>query len=257
MIKENELCPLFDFDEEEISTRMPDKFNIELPKVAIMCFFEEVVREYSELDKVRKIMTVYHDSIAWNYYELENNNQKICFTQAPIGAPLCVNIMEDLYANGVELVIACGACGVLSKIEEGKILLPISAIRDEGTSFHYMKPSKEIKLNDKLIKNVKEILQQLGIEYETCKTWSTDGSKRETPKKIELRKSQGCTTVEMECSALAACAKFRNKQFVELLYSGDLLNDTNNYASRNWQFNNKAREKIFNICLELATKIEN
>lgn len=256
MLKENEICPLFDFDEEQISTRMPDKLDIKLPKVAIMCFFEEVVREYSQLDTSKKIMTVYHDSIDWNYYEIKKDNQEIAFTQAPMGAPLCVNVMEDLYANGVELIIACGGCGVLREIKEGEILLPISAIRDEGTSFHYIKPSKEIELNTNLIKKVEKILQDIGIKYQTCKTWSTDGSKRETPQKIELRKSQGCTTVEMECSALTACSYFRNKQFVELLYSGDLLNDTNNYNSRNWQFNNTARERIFNICLELALKLE-
>ena len=64
-----------------------------------------------------------------------------------MGAPLCVNIMEDLYTNGVELIIACGGCGVLSDIQEGEILIPTSAIRDEGTSFHYIKPSKEIELD--------------------------------------------------------------------------------------------------------------
>lgn len=256
MITENETCALFEFDDEKISTRMPDKMNVKLPKVAVMCFFKEVVKEYSKLEEVKKVMTVYHDIVDWNYYEINQNNQKIAFTQAPMGAPLCVNIMEDLYANGVELVIACGGCGVLSQIQEGEILLPISAIRDEGTSFHYMKPSKEIHLNSSLIKRVEDILQELGIKYEACKTWTTDASKRETPEKIELRKKQGCKTVEMECSALAACASFRNKQFVELLYSGDLLNDVNNYNSRNWQFNNTAREKLFAICLELALKLE-
>jgi len=255
MIKENETCALFEFDNDKVSTRMPDKLDVNLPKVAVMCFFKEVVREYSKLDEVRKVMAIYHDVIDWNYYEINRNNHKVIFTQAPMGAPLCVNIMEDLYANGVELIIACGGCGVLDEIEEGEILLPISAIRDEGTSFHYMKPSKEIKLDLDLIRKVEDILKELEVRYETCKTWTTDASKRETPEKIELRKKQKCKTVEMECSALAACASFRNKQFVELLYSGDLLNDVNNYNSRNWQFNNTARERLFNICLELACRL--
>lgn len=256
MIIENETCALFEFDEEKDSTRMPDKLNVKLPKVAIMCFFKEVAKEYSKLEEVSNIMTVYHDVVGWKYYEMNKENQSVAFTLAPMGAPLCVNIMEDLYANGTELIIACGGCGVLSEIKEGEILLPTSAIRDEGTSFHYAKPSKEIKLDPNLIKEVERILKELEIKYETCKSWTTDASKRETPKKIELRKKQGCKTVEMECSALAACASFRNKQFVELLYSGDLLNDVNNYNSRNWQFNNTAREKLFNICLELAFRLD-
>ncbi len=256
MIIENETCALFEFDDEKVSTRMPDKLNVKLPKVAIMCFFKEVVKEYSKLDEVNNVMTVYHDIIDWNYYEMNRDKHKVVFTQAPMGAPLCVNIMEDLYANGVELIIACGGCGVLSDIQEGEILIPTSAIRDEGTSFHYIKPSKVIKLDSNVIKKVENILQDLEIKYETCKTWTTDASKRETPEKIELRKKQGCKTVEMECSALTACASFRDKQFVELLYSGDLLNDVNNYNSRNWQFNNTAREKLFNICLELGFRLD-
>ena len=121
MITENETCALFEFDEEKISTRMPDKLDVKLPKVAIMCFFKEVVKEYSKLHEVSKIMTVYHDVIDWNYYEMNKDNHKVGFTQAPIGAPLCVNIMEDLYANGVEIIIACGGCGVLNQIKEGEI----------------------------------------------------------------------------------------------------------------------------------------
>ena len=44
MITENETCALFEFDDEKVSTRMPDKLNVDLPKVAIMCFFKEALR---------------------------------------------------------------------------------------------------------------------------------------------------------------------------------------------------------------------
>lgn len=32
MITENETCALFEFDNEKISTRMPDKLDVKLPK---------------------------------------------------------------------------------------------------------------------------------------------------------------------------------------------------------------------------------
>jgi len=255
MLKEDSICHLFEYDDEKISTRMPDKKNVKLSKIAIMCFFKEVVDEYSKLENVKLVMETHHDIIPWKFYQINYSNRDIVFCYAPMGAPLCVNIMEDLFMNGVETVIACGGCGVLDNIEQGKILLPTVALRDEGTSFHYMRPSKEIKLNEELIENVKNIMNELKIDYEECKTWTTDGSKRETPKKIELRKKQGCKVVEMECSALAACAKFRNKNFIELLYSGDILFDTSNYDDRKWQFNHSSREKLFNISLEIITKI--
>ena len=256
MLKENDECCLFEFDEEKISTRMPEVKNIKLPKVAVMCFFKEVIDEYSKLDNVRLIMESYHDIIAWKFYQITVNETEIVFCLAPMGAPICTNIMEDLFSNGVETVIACGGCGVLDDIEKGEVLLPTIAVRDEGTSFHYMKPSKEIALDVNFVREVKEIMQNLNIKFMECKTWTTDASKRETPKKIELRKRQGCKTVEMECSALAACARFRNKEFIELLYSGDLLLDTSKYDDRFWQFDKTSREKLFRVSLEIASKVK-
>ena len=256
MINENELCPLFDFDNQQIATRQSDKMDVVLPEVALLCFFEEVVNKYSQSQNVEKLMTIYHDVIAWNFYKINYNGKDILFCQSPMGAPLSVNIMEDLFINGVQTVIACGGCGVLEDIGEGEILLPISAIRDEGTSYHYVEASKEIELDIGLINKVAQILDDMNIKYEKCKTWTTDGSKRETPNKIKLRKKQGCKTVEMECSALTACAKFRNKNFAQLLYSGDLLADTANYNNRAWQFNTTTREKLFNICLDIASILD-
>lgn len=255
MLIEDNNCGLFEFDEEKISTRMPEKKKITLSKTAVMCFFKEVVDEFSKLNSVKLVMEQYHDIIAWKFYEIKIDGTSIVFCYAPMGAPLCVNIMEDLFINGVETVIACGGCGVLFNIDHGKILLPTIALRDEGTSFHYMKPTKEINLDDKVLSETKKILKGLNIDFMECKTWTTDASKRETPKKIELRKKQGCHTVEMECSALAACAKFRNKKFVELLYSGDLLANVLEYDDRNWQFNKTSREKLFNISLNIASKL--
>lgn len=257
MLKEDKNCCLFEFDNEIVSTRMPEVKNVKLPKVAVMCFFKEIVEKYSELENTNLIMESYHDIIPWKFYKILCNKVEIVFCYAPMGAPLCVNIMEDLFSNGVEFIIACGGCGVLREIPVGNILLPISAIRDEGTSFHYIKPSKEIFLNETSIKKVKKVLNDLDVPFIECKSWTTDGSKRETPKKIELRKKQGCSVVEMECSALAACAQFRNKQFVELLYSGDILADTSKYDDRKWQFEITTREKLFSISLQIASKLNN
>ncbi len=98
-----------------------------------MCFFKEVIDEYSKLNNVRKVMQSYHNIINWSFYKITFNDTDIVFCLAPMGAPLCVNIMEDLYSNGVETIIACGGCRVLEGIAKGKILLPTVALIDEGT----------------------------------------------------------------------------------------------------------------------------
>lgn len=113
---------------------------------------------------------------------------------------------------------------------------------------HYS--SRYIELNKKPVQIFKQVLEEYKIPYIECITWSTDGFYRETREMVEHRISQGCQAVEMECSAMAAIAQFRNKLFGQLLYSGDILVGTETYNDRNWYANLSAREKIFQITLE-------
>ena len=65
-------------------------------------------------------------------------------------------------------------------------------------------------------------------------TWSTDGFYRETPDKISYRIEEGCSVVEMECSALASVAQFRGAIWGLLLFTADSLADIDNYDQRDW-----------------------
>ncbi len=56
----------------------------------------------------------------------------------------------------------------------------------------------------------------------------------DTPKKVALFRQLGASTVEMECSALAACAKFRKVDFAQILFTADTLADMENYDERDW-----------------------
>lgn len=78
------------------------------------------------------------------------------------------------------------------------------------------------------------------------KTWTTDGFYRETVEMVQYRKEEGCQVVEMECSALAACAKFRKVTWAMLLFSADTLADPHKYQEREWG------KTSISIALELA-----
>ena len=114
------------------------------------------------------------------------------------------------------------------------MLLPNRAIRDEGTSFHYMEPGQFIDLNAQFIKRVEEQLNKLNLKYDEITTWTTDGFFRETPKKVAQFRQLGASTVEMECAALAACAQFRKVDFTQILFTADTLADMDNYDERDW-----------------------
>ncbi len=63
MLNEDKSCCLFEFDNEMISTRMPEIKNVKLPKIAVMCFFKEIVEKYSNQKNVKLIVESYHDMI--------------------------------------------------------------------------------------------------------------------------------------------------------------------------------------------------
>lgn len=66
---------------------------------------------------------------------------------------------------------------------------------------------------------------------------------------VEYRREEGCTVVEMECSALAACAQFRGAEFGQLLFTADTLANVEEYDERDWA--EESFEKALYICLDV------
>jgi uridine phosphorylase len=188
-------------------------------------------------------------------YEFEFASVKMCAVQAVVGSASIAMMTDFLIGYGVKKIITCGGCGVLDNIPPGDVLIPVSALRDEGASYHYLPPSREIELDADMISVLKFTLAESGVPFTTCKTWTTDAFYRETPEMVKYRKGEGCNVVEMECAAIAAVARFRGAKFAQLLYSGDILFDLENYDEREWS-SNSAREKLFLLSLSAASRLE-
>lgn len=174
-------------------------------------------------------------------------------TWNPLTSPATTQILDWLIGYGVCEIISAGSCGALEKFAEGTFLVPWKALRDEGTSYHYARPSRFIELDKQARKAIEETLLRHHLKYQEVITWSTDGFFRETREKVEYRKSEGCSVVEMECSALAACAAFRNVVFGMILYTADSLADIDQYDARNWGGN--AYEYALTLCLDAILKV--
>ena len=112
--------------------------------------------------------------------------------------------------------------------------MPVKALRDEGTSYHYLPPSRYAEPDPGTIKVIKKVLEEKQIPYQECVTWTTDGFFRETEDLVSYRKEEGCSVVEMECAALMACAAKRGVKFGQLLYTADTLADPSCYDPRDW-----------------------
>lgn len=146
------------------------------------------------------------------------------FVNMPVGGPSATGLLEEAYAMGVQQFLAFGCCGALDHwVTAGHILVPEAAVRDEGTSYHYLPPAEEIALQPACVDAVCGALEALKVPFARTKTWTTDGVYRETRGKVEKRLQQGCSVVEMECASMAAAAEFRGKPFAQFLWAADSL----------------------------------
>ena len=74
---------------------------------------------------------------------------EFCLCAAPLGAPAAAQLMDFLISCGCRKIISTGSCGVLTNLAENEFLIPVKALRDEGTSYHYLPASRSIELDKK------------------------------------------------------------------------------------------------------------
>lgn len=228
---------LLQFDPEPTAVLTPthEELSYHFAKKALMCFVTAAALEQFLATQNYRIVGRFENiTLQINIYELEVGLTKITICQAPLGAAAAVQLLEWLHAYGVQQVLAFGTAGVLTELPENKILLPIKALRDEGTSYHYLPAGDFVELNQNWLQQITSALAKFNISYQEVTTWTTDGFFRETPGKVLQAKELGAVTVEMECAALAACAKFRKIDFAELLFTADSLADLTNHDNRSW-----------------------
>ena len=132
--------------------------------------------------------------------------------------------------------------------------VPHDAVRDEGTSYHYLPPSREVSASPEGVAALEQTLQARNVDYLLGKTWTTDGIYRETRAKVERRRREGCLTVEMESAAFFAVAQFRGVLFAQLLYGGDDVSGQD-WDSRHWEKQSSTREKLFWLAVEACLEL--
>lgn len=223
-----------------------------LPEICVITFFREVLEEFVAKHKYEIKINFRSEMGNFPVYVIEYKGVELCMIQAVVGSASIAMMTDFLISYGVKKIVACGGCGVLVDIPAGDVIIPVNALRDEGASYHYLPPSRDIDLNIEMITVIKKTLDDNNIPYIECKTWTTDALFRETPDMIQYRREEGCKVVEMECATMAAIAQFRGIMFAQLLYSGDLLFDLTNYNDREWFSNLTARQKLFYLTLESA-----
>jgi purine-nucleoside phosphorylase len=150
-----------------------------------------------------------------------------CLAGPFMGAPQAAMLMEVLSAWGGRHFLFVGWCGAIDpRMAIGDVLLPTSAIIDEGTSRGYDVTADRLCLpGNSLHDRVKALLSEQRQPCREGAVWTTDAIFRETPAKVQSFRRQGALAVEMEISACLTVAQRNGVEFAAVLVVSDELSD--------------------------------
>jgi uridine phosphorylase len=228
--------PLFEFDPsrhaviEPISAITP----FPIPAAVVVCFFRDAVERLRAETATLEVGHLECEMGRYPVIEVDWAGARIGIAPGGVGAPLAAGWLEELIALGARRLIVAGGAGCLvPELALGHVVVPTSAVRDEGTSHHYLPPGRVVE----------------------PRTWTTDAYYRETRDRVRRRVAEGCLTVEMEASALFAVARFRGVSLAQMLYAGDDLSGEV-WDPREWTRHASGRDLLLRLALEALADME-
>jgi len=148
-----------------------------------------------------------------------------------IGAPFAVLVAEELFALGCRALVSISSAGLVAERFTPPFFLLIDrALRDEGTSCHYMRPGRYADADSSLVAAVRDRMGGLSVPVHKGPSWTTDAPFRETKRLVASRRKEGIVSVEMEAAALLSLGKALGKPVVCLAHV------TNSMATREEDF---------------------
>ncbi|MBU1975262.1 MAG: nucleoside phosphorylase [Nanoarchaeota archaeon] len=220
------------------------------PIGVILCYSRALLDYISKKPKVTKSKGLYS-----NMFILKTSKGNIAIVgRFGVGAPVAVKRLEELIAYGVRKFVSIGTAGTLQKdIPIGSIIVCEKAIRDEGTSYHYLKRSKYAYASKKLTKKIKNNLEKNNMKYFSGTSWTTDAPYRETIAEVKKYQKEGVSTVDMESSALFAVAKYRKVEIGSILTISDSLANLKWNPKSHSKKTAKSLEILFQVALDTLT----
>lgn len=249
--------PILEFDPALEAFIEPNKVirPRDMPEHCVICFFKEVVEKVAAEGQAKRLVENRWEDGPHPVYEINYQGQRLAFYHPGVGAALSAGLLEEVIGFGCRKFIACGGCGVLEKdIAVGNLIVISAAVRDEGVSYHYLPPGREVVANEQGVHALAETLRSREAPFRVGKTWTTDAPYRETPDKIARRRAEGCLTVEMEAAGMMAVAQFRQVLLGQVLYGGDDLSGAK-WDRRAWQTRLEVRESLFWLCADSCLKL--
>ena len=252
-----ESYPILEFDPSPEALIEPSKVvrPQDVPEHCVICFFHEVLDQVVSEQQAKVAVDNRWEDGPHPLYEITVEGKRLAFFHPGVGAALSASLLEEAIAFGCRKFIVCGGCGVIVKgMAVGHLVVLSAAVRDEGLSYHYLPPSREVAAHPAGVAALEKTLARNKLPYRIGKAWTTDAPYRETSAKAAARRQEGCLVVEMEAAALMAVAQFRQVTLGQVVYGGDDLSGSE-WDKRGWTSRTEVRRSLFwlaaQACLEL------
>jgi uridine phosphorylase len=141
-----------------------------------------------------------------------------------VGGSFSVLVAEQLFASGCRLLISISSAGQITEVASPPYHILIDrALRDEGTSYHYLPPATFSEADPAVLAVAAEGLSRAGCRVHIGATWTTDAPFRETAQTIAARRKAGILAVEMEAAAIYAFGAARKRPVICLAHVSNQL----------------------------------
>ncbi len=247
--------PILEFDANENAFINPSILvgNYKpFPPRLVISFFHDLIDQLVDDGKLELFEVIAGENKVYIYKFTDDD---CLVVKGYVGGAGCGGELEECIALGSKQITFCGGAGSLHPdITVGKIVVIDAAVRDDGLSYHYMKPSREVLANREMLTFTQNYLDKRNVDYVTGKVWTTDAFYRETKDKIQLRTKENCLMVEMEQAGLLALTQFRNVNYAALIYGGDDLTK-DEWDQRDWKDRKDVREELLYLCKDLSKEM--
>jgi len=172
-----------------------------------------------------------------------------------IGAPAAAFILEEAIACDAKTIFEVGLSGgIQTFLQPSDIIIVTEAIRDEGTSHHYLPPEVKVESSARLRDKLIMYLNKKKIKHFIGPVWSTDGVYRETRGKFRKFKNTDVLAVNMETSAVFTVAKYRNVEAASAQVISDVLTENGWLQAFGHQSVRENTEVLLKAVLEVLSK---
>lgn len=182
-----------------------------IPDVCILDPDGDIVRHLRTIGAAKRAegWACYHSDM----FRFTHGGRSYGIVGCAVGAPYAVLLAEQMFVSGCRLLVSMTSSGQIKRLREPPYFILIDrALRDEGTSYHYLPAGRDYaSVDPTLVAAMAPVLAQSDIPVECGASWTTDAPYRETLESIEAARAKGILAVEMEAAALYAFGEARSK----------------------------------------------